>query len=128
MTKLERFRLDNGLTKKELGTYLGVSGVFVGGMCSGAYKLPENHLVKLINNENGWNVRALKELDDEETSAEVKDLPKLFANKEGFELIEEMRDTLRAVMETQASIIASIKAKDEQIASMMDIIKNLTQK
>lgn len=127
-TRLERFRLDNSLTKKGLATYLGVSDVFIGKVCKGIYKLPENHLKKLINNEEGWDVSALRELNENEASVNPADLPRLFANKEGFELIEEMRSTLRAVMETQAGIIESIKAKDEQIASMMDIIKNLTTK
>ncbi len=128
LTKIERFRVENGLTKKQLAAYLGVSDVFIGKVCKGIYKMPEKHFVQLLNNDQGWDVSTLMSANEEEVSVDPADIPRLFANKEGFELIEEMRNTLRAVMDTQASIIASIKAKDEQIASMMDIIKNLTQK
>lgn len=128
ITKIERFRLDNALTKKKLADYLGVSDVFIGKVCSGVHKLPEKHIIHLINNENGWDTRALRDLDEEETSVSTSDIPRLFANKEGIELIEDIKSTLRSVLEMQSSIVSELKRKDEQIASLMKIIENLTKK
>lgn len=128
VTKLERFRLDNGLTKKQLASYLGVSDVFIGKVCSGDYKLPDKHVVKLVDNDQGWETAALLKLEEDEVSVPAGDIPRLFANKEGMELMGEIKDTLKSVAEAQASVIAELKRKDEQIASLMKIIENLTHK
>ena len=127
VTKLERFRLDNGLTKKKLAEYLGVSDVFLGKMCSGDYKLPEKHAVKLVDNDQGWNTAALLKLEEKEVSVPAGDIPRLFANKEGIELMNDIKTTLRAINETLESLNEGIKRKDEQIATLLKIVDNITK-
>jgi len=128
ITSTERFRLDNALTKKKLAAYLGVSDVFIGKVCAGVYKLPEKHLIALLNNEEGWNTAALLEIDDGESTVAKVDVPRLYANKEGIELVEEIKNTLHSVLESQSAIIEALRKKDEQIASLMRIVETLSKK
>lgn len=127
-SKLEKFRRVNGLTKKEIAEYLGVSDVFVGKVCSGAYKLPGKHVLTLINNNKGWDTDALREMNEDDTDIPVQEFPQLFGNRPGIELLQQISQVLKSVEETQASIIETMKAKDEQIRSLTKIIDNLTKK
>ena len=59
MTELKTFRKKNGLLQKDLADFLGVSREFISMAESGRAPLPYNHLRKLLNNENGWDVSML---------------------------------------------------------------------
>ena len=127
-TKLERFRIINGLNKKELAQYLGVSDVFVGKVCAGAYKLPAKHLARLINNDKGWDVAPLKDISEDATTFPLSEAPQLFGNREGIELLQRIAGVLSSVESSQKALLESLRMKDEQIASLTKIIDNLTKK
>ena len=127
-TKIEKFRLMNGLTKKQIAEFLGVSDVFVGKLCSGVYKLPGKHVMTLINNDKGWDTSALREMGEEDTDLPVQDFPQLFGNQSGIELLQRISKVLESVADTQSSFIEAMKMKDEQIRSLTKIIDNLTKK
>ena len=91
-TPLEEFRFRNGLTKKDIGDYLGVSAAFAGAVCNGKSLLPAKHLVKILNNDKGWDISMFKE----------KEQP-------------EQLDAL-AVMSKQ------LEAKDQQIKELMSLL------
>jgi transcriptional regulator with XRE-family HTH domain len=61
MEELKEFRHRNGLTQDALGEYLGVKKSFISKIENGLEKMPFDKFRKLIDNEMGWDVSALKE-------------------------------------------------------------------
>jgi len=59
MIDLKGFRKVNGLTQADVARYLSVSAPFITRVESGANKLPEDKLQKLMNNKKGWDVTCL---------------------------------------------------------------------
>lgn len=59
MVDLKEFRESNGLLQKELAAYLGVSVAFISAIEKGQSKLPGEKLVKLLDNDKGWNTDSL---------------------------------------------------------------------
>ena len=119
-TPLEQFRTDNGLLKKDLAAYLGVSPAFVGRVCSGDYNLPSAQYERLLHNDKDWDTSALINFPD-------KNEPELLANSAGVELFNRLMETLTDLGETQSEYINLISSKDAQIAKLTNIIENLTQ-
>lgn len=61
MTTLKTFRAVNGLTQKKLAEYLGIGDSFVSRIESGEVGLPKEHFIKILQNEQGWDVSMLQE-------------------------------------------------------------------
>ena len=61
MIDLKTFRKDNNLTQAQVAEYLSVSSPFITQIEKGKNKLPEDHLDKLLNNDQGWNTTALQQ-------------------------------------------------------------------
>lgn len=59
MIDLKAFRKANGLTQADVAQYLSVSAPFITRVETGANKLPEDKLQKLINNDMGWDTTSL---------------------------------------------------------------------
>ena len=89
-TPIARFLYTNGLSKKEVAEYLGMSPQAVSQMASGSMKVPGRVYSALVGNERGWDTTALTSPDTEET------------------------------------LRAQLRAKDEQIAELLRIIDKLT--
>ncbi len=53
---LRGFRVGNGLLQKELAEYLGVSIAFISAVERGANRLPEEQLLKIVENDRDWDV------------------------------------------------------------------------
>lgn len=56
---LKRFRKDNDLTQTVVGEYLGIGKSFISRIESGEVGLPEEKLIKLLNNDKGWDITSL---------------------------------------------------------------------
>ncbi len=56
---LKHFRKDNDLTQTVVGEYLGIGKSFISRIESGEVGLPEEKLIKLFNNDKGWDVTSL---------------------------------------------------------------------
>lgn len=120
LNSVEQFRIGNGLYKKDLADYLGVSQAFIGRVCAGIYKIPPAQLQKLINNDKGWDVTALTQEETEE--------PVITANSSGIDLLNKMFGTLSKVEQAQVACMELIRSKDEQIERLTKIIENLAAK
>lgn len=59
MTEFELFRSSNGLSKKYLAEYLGVSNAFITQLVQGIRSLPEDKVKLIKANELGWDTTAL---------------------------------------------------------------------
>lgn len=59
MVQLKNFRKENGILAKEIAEYLGISKAYVSRIESGADRLPEHQLRKLLNNPYGWDTSML---------------------------------------------------------------------
>ena len=118
VTPIESFRHDNGLTKKEIAEYLGVSQAFIGRVCSGQYNLPEKQLQKLLSNNRGWNTTELeKKISLEEQT--------FTGNLSGKELLQSIKDETARI---ESILNETIRAKDEQIERLTRIIENLSKR
>ena len=63
MRELVEFRRRNNLTQEQLGLYLGMKKSFISKIENGREKFPQDKFQKLLNNENGWDVSVLKDID-----------------------------------------------------------------
>lgn len=64
MIDLKGFRKANKLSQKDVASAAGCSRSFIGQVESGFSKLPDDKLRKLINNNHGWDVTCLMDVED----------------------------------------------------------------
>lgn len=66
MTPLEKFRKDNYLTQLEVADFLGgINSSNISRIEAGRASLPLKHLIRLLENDKGWDVSALKDGEQE---------------------------------------------------------------
>lgn len=58
-TPIARFLYTNGLSKKEVAAFLGVTPQAVSQMASGKMKVPGRAFAALVGNDRGWDTAAL---------------------------------------------------------------------
>ena len=63
MVDLRGFRIYNKLTQGQVSAFLGLSVAFISAIERGMSRLPGEQLVKLINNDQGWDTRLLTDGD-----------------------------------------------------------------
>jgi hypothetical protein len=61
MTPFAKFLSVNGLKRKDIATFLGVSGAFITQISSGARKLPDEKLATIKANAYGWDTSMLED-------------------------------------------------------------------
>lgn len=61
MTPFAKFLSINGLKRKDIATFLGVSGAFITQISSGARKLPDEKLAIIKANAYGWDTSMLED-------------------------------------------------------------------
>ena len=101
---LHSFRRVNNIKQSELADYLGVSRGFISLVETGASKLPERLVDKLLKNKKGWIVDAV------ETSAPIT-------------IESRVLDTIISQQQTIASLtklLADASKKESQIALVED--------
>lgn len=101
---LHSFRRVNNIKQSELADYLGVSRGFISLVETGASKLPERLVDKLLKNKKGWIVDAV------ETSAPIT-------------IESRVLDTIISQQQTIASLtklLADASKKESQIAPVED--------
>jgi transcriptional regulator with XRE-family HTH domain len=59
MTNFANFLTINGLKRKDIATFLGVSGAFITQIASGDRPLPEEKLALIKANANNWDISML---------------------------------------------------------------------
>lgn len=109
-TPIGRFLYANGITRKELSEYLGVTPQFVSNLASGKSELSGRLYKMLLENDKSWNITMLSE-DPATISIDpsISDMP--------YDIPADF-----------VSLFEQLKVKDEQIAKLLDIIKNLSTK
>ena len=63
MKELVEFRRRNHLTQDELGAYLGMQKSFISKIENGRERFPKDKFRKLLENEEGWDVDVLRNVD-----------------------------------------------------------------
>lgn len=61
MSEFAKFMSINGLKRKEIASFLGVSGAFITQIASGDRPLPDDKLAKIKANAFGWDVSMLSQ-------------------------------------------------------------------
>jgi predicted transcriptional regulator len=59
MTNFANFMITNGLKRKQIAAFLGVSGAFITQISSGDRPLPEEKLAMIKENAYGWDITML---------------------------------------------------------------------
>lgn len=90
MTPFAKFLSINGLKRKDISAFLGVSGAFITQISSGARKLPDEKLAIIKANAYGWDTSMLedKTLSGMDRVREQEPVPQ-----------EQLRSTVLQVME-----------------------------
>ena len=129
---LKAFRKINKLTQIDIANYLGVSRPFVCRIESGQNKLPEDKLIKLINNDQGWIIPSEPTqviIGNSGVSLNMAAGSKINNSPiDNRHYYSDPPDVLRAQIELLDERIkekdAQIKEKDAQIKALLDILKN----
>ena len=122
MGDFELFIQENGILKKDIAEFLGVSNAFISQVCAGKRALPEAKIALIKANTNGWDTSMLGQNNGNSIHQD---------NRQYF---SDSPDVLRAqidmlderIKEKDAQIKekdAQIKEKDAQIKQLLDIIQ-----
>lgn len=128
MTNFAKFMSVNRLKRKDIASFLGVSGAFITQISSGERPLPEEKLAMIKANAYGWDVSMLTQSDEpvadepkqdslvDYLKSEIEDLKAQISK-----LQVEKADLLKenAVMEYQLLVYAT-SAKKERTAENAD--------
>ena len=68
MTPFAKFMSINNLKRKDIASFLGVSGAFITQISSGDRPLPEEKLATILTNAYGWDTSMLTEPEHPEVS------------------------------------------------------------
>ncbi len=126
MTDFERFIEENGLLKKDLAKYLGVSGAFITQICNGKRTLPDSKLALIKANTNGWDTSMFNAQNMGNVSNSVIVRGNNVHSIDNRHYYSDSPDVLRAQIEILDERIkekdAQIKEKDAQIKQLLEIL------
>ena len=71
VSDFQLFITKNGLLKKNVAKYLGISNTWVTQICKNKATLSDVSLFKILSNKEGWDVSMLAHLADEKTLASI---------------------------------------------------------
>ena len=135
MGDFELFIQENGILKKDIAEFLGVSNAFISQVCAGKRALPEAKIALIKANKNGWDTSMLGQNNRVVNSGII-----VRGNNNGNSIHQDNRqyfsdspDVLRAqidmlderIKEKDAQIKekdAQIKEKDAQIRVLLEIL------
>ena len=128
MTDFEIFIQTNGLLKKDIAKYLGVSNAFITQICSGARALPPQKVAIIKANSNGWDTSMFDAHNGNVTSSIiVNGGTNGNIHNDNRQYFSDSPDVLRAQIDMLDERIkekdAQIKEKDAQIKQLLDIIQ-----
>ena len=63
MVDLKAFRVCNNIRQKDVSDYLGLTIAFISAVERGLSRLPNEHLIALLNNDKGWDTTYLTDAD-----------------------------------------------------------------
>lgn len=129
MTDFQRFIEVNGLLKKELAEYLGVSGAFISQICNGKRTLPVAKLALIKANTKNWDISMLNQESSPISNSGVYINGNNSINHspiDNRQYYSDSPDVLRAQIEILDERIkekdAQIKEKDAQIKQLLEIL------
>lgn len=129
MTDFQRFIEVNGLLKKELAEYLGVSGAFISQICNGKRTLPVAKLALIKANTKNWDISMLNQESSPISNSGVYINGNNRINHspiDNRQYYSDSPDVLRAQIEILDERIkekdAQIKEKDAQIKQLLEIL------
>lgn len=75
MNNFAKFLSINGLKRKEIASFLGVSGAFISQLTSGDRPIPAEKLAQILNNAYGWDISMLTPLTNESVVLDTQFYP-----------------------------------------------------
>lgn len=75
MNNFAKFLSVNGLKRKEIASFLGVSGAFISQLTSGDRPIPAEKLALILSNAYGWDTSMLTPLTDKSIVLDPQDYP-----------------------------------------------------
>ena len=133
MVDLKAFRRANKLTQADVAKFLSVSAPFITRVERGLNKLPEDKLLKLMNNDEGWNVSVLIKDDmaprgDSIQQVGGNNIGKVVGGKVSMPANKEIDEKV-------GQLLLAIERRDLQVneliqqnKTLVEVIKNLTTK
>lgn len=115
MVQLKIFRKANNLTQIEVAEFLGIGKSFISRIESGSVGLPEDKLIKLLNNDRGWDVSMLKS----EMAGKVSNNINSVVNSHNFRYDSGISAT---------EFLAFAQENQRQMGQLIDTIATLTKK
>lgn len=121
MADLKLFRKQNNLTQDELGEYLGIKKSFISRIENGFNKLSQEKLSKLLENNLGWNVSALLQVNENEEvySTNAEQLGGVVSAEVVEEIVEKAKK--EAKEELAVAVSVPIVSEDVAVASNIDL-------
>lgn len=115
MVNLKAFRKANKLTQMQVAEYLGIGKSFISRIESGSVCLPEEKLIKLRENDRGWDSSMLEDAPAGTSSGNVNSV----VNSKNFRYDSGISAT---------EFLAYAQENQRQMGQLIDTIAVLTQK
>ena len=133
MVDLKAFRRANKLTQADVAKFLSVSAPFITRVERGLNKLPEDKLLKLMNNDEGWNVSVLIK-DDMATRGDSiqqvgwNNIGKVIGGKVSMPANKEVDEKVDQLLLAIERRDLQVNELIQQNKTLVEVIKNLTSK
>lgn len=128
---LREFRKVNGLTQGQLGEFLGMLTSFISKVENGREKLPEKKFQKILENDRGWDISMLQEVEHPTANQGViirGDNVQSPIHQDNRQSYSDSPEVLRARIDLLEERIkekdAQIKEKDAQINKLLNILES----
>lgn len=115
MTDFQRFIEVNGLQKKDIASFLGVSNAFITQLCKGEKTLSEARLTLIKANDKGWDLTMFEDAPPGTSSGNVNSV----VNSKNFRYDSGISAT---------EFLAYAQENQRQMGQLIDTIAVLTQK
>ena len=114
MGNFSNFLKANGLKKKDIASFLGVSNAFITQLCSDARKLPDEKLALIKANTLNWNISMLDQHEEDESRDKVAKVAVAFDEFDGY--VRRMKEELAELREERDALLKENTILKHQLA------------
>lgn len=120
MSLLKTFREKNSLTQKQLGSYLGVSHLYISQIENGRVNLSDKLQEKILNNDKGWDVSPFDNVQQD------SDDTLLTPNQRIAKLVQFLYDSKEVAGENE--LLIRVRMTKDALNKILQAKRNVTDK
>lgn len=118
MGNFSNFLKANGLKKKDIASFLGVSNAFITQLCSDARKLPDEKLALIKANTLNWDISMLEQPEEKGLRDKAAEATKAFNDIVGY--VRRIKEELAEVKAERDALLQEVTLLKHQLAKKGD--------